>query len=294
MGTWGTGISSNDVYEDISYEFFDLYNRGMDVSDITEHLIKENQELINSHEDQNNFWFTIAKSQWECKVLEPEIFNRVIIIVETGKDIELWKELDASQSDLSKRQNVLENFLQKLSVEKKTPKKRKVKKLIDAVFEKGDCLIFKLNDFNYGGAFVLEAEKNTEFGLNLICYLDINQKGKPSLNDFEKAQVIVTKKIEFDFSLSDEKLKSFEEKVTDNPEVCWHYASQYKKSEVFLELVGNLEVSITYNSSTDFLCFSHWTNFIPNINSFYADIVQRRGTKKLKLKILRKKIRLQQ
>ena len=294
MGTWRTGISSNDVYEDIHYGFFDLYNRGMDVSDITERLIKENQELIDSHEDQNNFWFTIAKSQWECKALDPEIFNRVKIIVETGKDIELWKELDASKSDLTKRQKVLDNFLQKISVEKKTPKKRKVRKLIDAVFEKGDCLIFELNDSCYGGAFVLEAEKNTEFGLNLICYLDINQKSKPTLNHFEKAQVIVTKKIGFDFSLIDEKLKSFEEKVTDSPEVCWHYASEYKKSEVFLEFVGNLEVSIAYDSSTDFQCFSHWNNLIPNINSYYEDIDQRRGTKKLKLKQLRKKYWLQQ
>ena len=59
MGTWGTGISSNDVYEDINYEFFELYNQGMEVSAITEKLTKENKELIDSHEDQNNFWITV-------------------------------------------------------------------------------------------------------------------------------------------------------------------------------------------------------------------------------------------
>lgn len=294
MGTWGTGISSNDVYEDINYEFFDLYNQGMDASAVTEKLIKENQELIHSVEDQNNFWFAIAKCQWECKALDPAIFERIKIIVETGKDIELWKELEASDSDLTKRQKALDNFLQKISIEKKTPKKRKVKKIVDAVFEKGDCLIFKLNDSFYGGVFVLEGEKNTEFGLNLICYLDINQRTKPTLKDFKKAQVIVTKSSEFDFSLKDEKLASFKEKVVDNPEICWHYAADYKKSEISFELVGNLEVSLKYNSSSDFQCFSHWNSIVQNINSYYEETDQRKGSKTLKLKELRKKYWLQQ
>ena len=70
MGTWGTGISSNDIYEDINYEFFDLYNQGIDVSEITKKLITDHKELIASREDQNNFWLTIAKAQWECKALD--------------------------------------------------------------------------------------------------------------------------------------------------------------------------------------------------------------------------------
>ena len=31
MGTWGTGISSNDTFADIYDEFFDLYNDGLSV-----------------------------------------------------------------------------------------------------------------------------------------------------------------------------------------------------------------------------------------------------------------------
>jgi hypothetical protein len=96
MGTWGTGISSNDVYEDINNQFFELYNQGMEVSSITEKLIKENKELINSPEDQNNFWITIAKSQWECKALNPKILSQIKDIIESGNDIKLWKELDSS------------------------------------------------------------------------------------------------------------------------------------------------------------------------------------------------------
>lgn len=288
MGVWGTGISSNDVYDDIIYQFFELYNQGMDVSAITGLLIIESREIIDSDEDHNNFWFAIAKAQWECKSLDREIFSRIKNIVETGKDIEIWKELNASRSDLARRKKVLDNFLLKLSTEKKTPRKRKAKRFIDAVFQKGDCLVFKLDNSHYGGAFILEAEKNTEFGLNLVCYLDINQKSKPTLEDFKKARVIVNKKVGYDFSHVDKQLKPpFKETITDNPAVCWQYASEYKRSRVLMEQVGNLEVSATYRSSTNFQCFSHWGNIIRSINSYYEDVEDSKGTKEIRLKQLR-------
>ena len=188
MGTWGTGISSNDVYEDIYYKFFELYNQGIEVTSITEKLIKENKELIDSHEDHNNFWITIAKSQWECKALDPKIYNLIKDIVESEKDIELWKELDASKSDLTKRKKVLDNFLEKISTEKKTARKRKVKKLREAIFEKGDCLVFNLSDGDFCGIFVLESEKESEFGLNLVVVTDIKKSDKPTEKDFENAK----------------------------------------------------------------------------------------------------------
>lgn len=294
MGTWGTGISSNDVYEDINYEFFELYNQGTEVSAITEKLIKENKELIDSHEDQNNFWFAIAKSQWECKALDPKIYNRIKDIVESQKDIELWKELDASKSDLTKRRKVLDNFLEKISTEKKIARKRKVKKFIDSIFEKGDCLIIKLNESEFGGVFVLEAEKKTEFGLNLICHLDLKQENKPTISDFEKAKVIVTKSVGYDYSFQNEKLESYKEKTIDNPEICWQYASMFKKSKTDFELIGNLKVNKLYNSKSDFQCFSQWDNIKPSINSYYENIEKRKGNKELKLKQLTKKYWLQQ
>ena len=40
----------------------------------------------------------------------------------------------------------LDDFLKKISTEKKTARKRKVKKSRNAIFKKGDCLVFKLSD----------------------------------------------------------------------------------------------------------------------------------------------------
>ncbi|MDC6362394.1 MULTISPECIES: hypothetical protein [Flavobacteriaceae] len=282
MGTWGTGISSNDVYEDINYEFFELYNQGMEVPAITEKLIKENKELIESHEDQNNFWITIAKSQWECKALDAKIYNRIKDIVESEKDIELWKGLEASKSDLTKRRKVLYNFLEKISTEKKTAQKRKVKKTRDAIFEKGDCLAFKLSDGDYCGAFVLESEKGSEFGLNLIALTDIKISDKPTEQDFEKANIL--------FALEQQISKEF----TPKEQISWYYAQHYKNSETNFEKVGNLKVIPTYRSDKDYQSFSNWDNLKIHQDDYHSQSYEYRSEKRVQLNKLRKKYWLQQ
>ncbi|SFU67504.1 hypothetical protein SAMN05216480_112138 [Pustulibacterium marinum] len=276
MGSWGTGISSNDIYEDINYKFFELYNEGMEVSAITERLIKENKELIDSHEDQNNFWITIAKSQWECKALDPKIYNQIEDIVKSEKDIELWKELDASKSDLTKRRKVLENFLEKISTEKKTARKRKVKKKRDAIFQKGDCLIFKLSDGDFCGAFVLESEKESEFGLNLVAVTNIKKSDKPTEQDFKNAKIL--------FGLQQQINKEFKPKE----KISWYYAQHYKKAEIEIEKVGQLEVDKSYSSSRHYQSFSNWDNLKLFQDNYYSDLAKNECDVNVPLKSLRK------
>ena len=127
MGNWGTGISSNDTFEDIKDEFFELYNEGLEPTEVTQKLVNSNQEIANDKEDANNFWFALALCQWECKALEPELLERITKIIESGTDIVLWKELGAEKSELTKRQKALDKFLEKLNSEKKSPKRRKKK-----------------------------------------------------------------------------------------------------------------------------------------------------------------------
>ncbi|HET8886059.1 MAG TPA: hypothetical protein VFM70_06875 [Salinimicrobium sp.] len=275
MGTWGTGISSNDVYEDINYEFFELYNQGMEVSKITERLISENQELIESDEDQNNFWLSIAKAQWECKALEPKIYARIKEIVESGKDIELWRELDASKADLNKRKNVLDKFLNKISTEKKSARKIQKKKYRNSIFEKGDCLIFKLMDGDYCGVFVLESEKETKLGLNLIVVTDIKKPEKPTKKEFEKANVLFYKaqNIEND----------------ENPIISWYYEQDYKKCEIEFEIVDNLKTNKFFSPNKDFRSFSSWNNIKTFQDAYYSSQFKLKSNKRIKLNRLRKK-----
>ncbi|PYS86451.1 MAG: hypothetical protein DMF62_15870 [Acidobacteria bacterium] len=158
MGTWGTGISSSDAFADVYSEFFSLYNDGIDVDEITQTVIARNQEMLSIPEEAHDFWFALAKAQWECKSLKPETHERVKEIIESEADLKLWHDLGASKADIEKRRKVLDKFLAQLGAEKPKVKARKKKVIREPIFKKGDCLTFKLENGNFGGAVVLEAE----------------------------------------------------------------------------------------------------------------------------------------
>jgi len=231
MGAWGIAISSNDTYADIYGDFFNLYNEGFDVAEISKKLISNNQETINDLDDGNNFWFALAKAQWECKLLDKEIFEKVKKIIETGADIEVWKQLDADEKDLKKRKIVLDNFLADIQIERSKAKSRKKKIIRKAVFKKGDCLTFKLKNGNYGGAVVLEAIKNTELGLNLIATTRFNKSCKPTINDIENEEVLVKNFLSWN----------------NQKEIAWYYPILLKRDNIKPEVFGQLKVEIDYN-----------------------------------------------
>ncbi|MFP5042999.1 hypothetical protein [Parasediminibacterium sp. JCM 36343] len=237
MGAWGTAISSNDTHADIYGEFFDLYNEGLNVAEISKKLIVANQEIIDDSDDCNNFWFALAKAQWECKQLDKDIFDRVKKIIETDADLETWRKLDADEKDIKKRKIVLEKFLADLQTERPKPKSRKKKIIRQPVFEKGDCLTFKLVNGNYSGAVVLEAVKDTEYGYNLIASTRINQPAKPTKKDFENAEVLLLNYASWD----------------NKQNVSWYLPLRHKAVAHLIEKVDNMDVELNYDRNTSML-----------------------------------------
>ncbi|WP_316756297.1 hypothetical protein [Pedobacter aquatilis] len=243
MGTWGTSIKSNDTSSDIYADFFDLYNEGEKPDVIAKKLIDENKELIKNPEDSNNFWFTLAMALWETKALDSETFNRVKEIIQTEKDLQTWRELHADETEIKKRKDVLEKFLVKICSEKDKPKARKKRRTKEPIFEKGTCLTFKLPSANYGGAVVLEADKQTGFGYNLIVTTKINKSESPTIKDFENAKVLVVNFGNWENQLN----------------ITWYLPHRFNKeySDLF-ETVGKIQVDKNYipNGSEIRACFS--------------------------------------
>lgn len=231
MGTWGTAIKSNDTSSDIYADFFDLYNEGEKADVIAKRLIRDNKELIENPDDYNNFWLTLALALWETKSLDKETFEKVKEIIESGQDLKSWRELGADEIEIKKRKDVLEKFLVKISSEKDKPKARKKKRTKEPIFEKGTCLTFNLTNGNYGGAVVLEADKQTGFGYNLIVTTRINKSEKPTIKDFENAKVLVAN------------FGNWE----NQPKVTWYLPDRFKKeySELF-ETVGKIQIDKNY------------------------------------------------
>jgi hypothetical protein len=276
MGAWGTAISSNDTYVDIYSEFFDLYNDGLEVAEISRKLIADNQETINDPYDCNNFWFALAKAQWECKKLDKELFDRVKKNIETGTDLEVWRQLDADEKDIKKRKVVLDKFLVDLQTERPKAKSRKKKIIRQPVFEKGDCLTFKLRNGNFGGAVVLEAIKDSEYGHNLIATTRINQPSKPTKKDFENAEILIMNYANWE----------------NKPAVQWYLPIRHKQTAHLIERVDTIDVQIDYdikNSMNGFIAdFDIWIIQIAD-QQFKSEETKPRLTIKQTIKDLTKK-----
>lgn len=278
MGAWGTGISSNDTYADIYEQFTDLYNEGLSVPEITKRLIDENQETINLKEDAPNFWFAIANGQWECKALDKKIFSKVEHIINSGEDIRIWKELDATPADLKAREKVLNKFLSKLQTEKDKPRKRTKKKFHNSIYQKGDCLTYLMDNDNYGGAFVLTEEYQTETGTNYIAITTIDQPTKPNLNDFKTTEVYIKRVNEISFKGTE----MFREWV-DQPQIGG-FSAILKKHGVDIEVIGQLPIYKEYKIRQDRQIGFGWIALKSAI-PFKDEYIKINGQTKAKLKL---------
>jgi hypothetical protein len=279
MGAWGTAIKSNDTSADIYEEFFEQYNEGKEPNDIGAKLIADNEELIGIPEDCNNFWFALALALWETKSLNAKVHDKVRSIIQSGNDLEMWRELDADEDDIKKRKVVLDKFLAKLETEKPKAKARKKKIIKDPIFEKGTCLTFKLENGNYGGAVVLAADRQSGFGYNLIVSTRINQSAKPTENDFVNADILI---------------KNFSNwKEDHDTSITWYLPDRYKKdySSLF-EIVHFIGVDIDYEiNKTEFNASysGNWRHIDEPVTSQFEHETTQRKPKSVPLRKLTKK-----
>ena len=124
MGTWSAAIDGNDTFQDVYTAFFDLYNRGVGVEEISKKILADHQELFEDYEDKNNALFALALAQWETQSLGLDILNKVKQIIENDEDIDFWKSLNADPKSLIKRKAVLYKFLLTISIPRDKIKRR--------------------------------------------------------------------------------------------------------------------------------------------------------------------------
>jgi len=232
MGTWGIAIKDNDAFADIYSEFYELYNKGGQPDIISKKIIADNWEILEIEEEKHGLWFALALAQWETKSLDTAVLSTVEEIISSGADLKIWLDLGASEQDIKKRKTALDKFLEKIKSDRPKAKSRKRPKLKIPIFSNGDCLVFKMKNGNYGGAVVLGTDENPETAYNLIATTRLNQICKPTVAEFEKAEVLICNFAEWQ----------------DKPDVSWYMPDLYHKdySEVY-ELVGKLSVEIEYD-----------------------------------------------
>lgn len=241
MGTWGPAIQSNDTSADIYYLFFDRFQKGHDVKEISAQLISENQDTIADEDDSANFWLALAKAQWETGQLDPLILSRVEDIITNDKDLEAWKRLGADQKQLESRKKKLEGFLALIQSENKKPKKRR--KPPKQLFRAGECLAIKIkrnhSDITYyTGAIVLAVEDE----VNLVAKTGVQKLSLPVIDDF----IAYQQKLNQLENLAD--MFTGEYKL-GHPN--WYLVRTFKNYKDKITSVGVLELAVSFGTSEE-------------------------------------------
>ena len=110
-----------------------------------------------------------------------------------------------------------------------------------------------MNNGNFGGAFVLTDEHQTETGTNYIAITIIDKPTKPNLEDFRTAEVYIKRVNEINFSQS-----VLKDNWVDQPQIGG-FSAIIKNKEIDIEIVGQLPVYKEYKIRQDrqICIFSH-------------------------------------
>ena len=131
---------------------------------------------------------------------------------------------------------------------------------------------------NYGGAFVLTDEIQSSAGGNFIAITNIDQKQKPTIEDFKNAEVYIRR----------EKMPYFEdnilkEKWIDKPQIGIFMAVSFKKENVEIEIIGQVKIKKEYKKENTFSGFG-WGTLLTKI-PFKTKYIEINGEPKTKIKL---------
>lgn len=175
MGCWGIGITQSDEYCEVYDNFMEEYNAGKEVPDITASILSEyHNEFDDSDGAMHDVYFALAKAEWTCCAQSDIVLSRIKEIISSGDNIEFYRELGASESDLKKRKKILDKFLESLLVPRAKPRQRRID-TSDRVMELppievGGCYAYKYEN-GYRIVVILDRVDHVEWdsGLKIVA-----------------------------------------------------------------------------------------------------------------------------
>ena len=250
MGTWGTNVTEDDLSSDVIHDFMDAFNEGKHPVEIRKALEHAYASSLGNTDEKHVFWLALAKVQWDVGALDEDVFKKVKTIVESDVDLISWRERGTSDKNLELRREALQSFLDKITVPKKNPKKIKKKILRSSHYEKGDVFAFQLSDGRYSAAVVIDAEKQTEYGANVVVMLDLVLGKKPTIDDVVVSNVLIAT------YQSIRKGREFDDRVK-----VAHYSIYKPRKDIKPgEVVGRIKVKKIKEKASFYSCWEQFTS----------------------------------
>ncbi len=194
MWARSASILGNDTSCEVRERFLELYDDGEDPKKIASIVLEEQKE--NLRYDKTNVRLGLAWVCWECKVLTKNIFNKVKKIIDTGEDIAFNKSLEASNTFLKKREQVLNSFIEKISTDRtKARKKRITPDQVDSLYKAWMCFTYKNTSGKYIGIYITLSEHYKNKGRFEFFFMDFESLSIPTIGMFTHSKLYGLKKL---------------------------------------------------------------------------------------------------
>jgi len=142
MGTWGPGLYSNDISEDVKVTYMDQLRRGKSNEEIVETILKEYAKEIEDEDDAINFWLALADTQWKVGRLLPLVKKQALQYLESPGCFDKW----IGTKEMNKRKTVIENLRSQLNSPMPPEKRIPQYRLFKCAWETGDVFAYKFSE----------------------------------------------------------------------------------------------------------------------------------------------------
>ncbi len=143
MGTFGTGLYSCDIAEDlrtICGEVFAVYDKDT----ATRLVLEEFKDIVHQGYIDNeyaSFWYALADWQWKRGLLANDVRDKALELLEARAGMDEWEE-DGSKNDIRKRNAVLDKLYAQLQTPPPLAKPPKIH-LSKPKHKAGDIIMFQ-------------------------------------------------------------------------------------------------------------------------------------------------------
>jgi hypothetical protein len=141
MGTWGTGLFSDDEACDIRDEYGVLIAKGMSPAQASRKLEEDRSELLESGLVPH-FWLALAATQMKLGSLEDDVKNKALAEIEAGHDLERWSQ----SKDKAQRKRMLKALKEKITTFQPTGKTGKLPFVEQTTSKRGDAFSYGMKD----------------------------------------------------------------------------------------------------------------------------------------------------
>ena len=143
MGAWGTSLYANDSASDIRGDYVDRLRQGQSNEEVTQELIKMNQDIMGDVEEEPLFWFALADTQWNYGRLLPKVKEKTLFFLSQDGELQRWKE--SGEKQLNAWIKTLEKLKEKLLTPQPAEKKIYKYRLYQCKWNFGDVFAYQLN-----------------------------------------------------------------------------------------------------------------------------------------------------